>query len=162
MPRRRPGVQSEYQKKLQESKAKQERRKAQLDKLEKENKDVVRRLRQAKPGDLSPKQMDKFKDLLSDEQKEKLQEAINNRPKDPENKFKDNPQDRFGKFRVGEANKGGLLKDILGDKKGTAIYKGKNKDYRILKPVPDKPKPKKSSKGGFFSRSNYKRTGKLI
>ena len=153
---------SEYHKKLQDLKAKQERRKAQSEKLERENKDVIRKLREGKPGNLSPKQIDKFRDLLSEQQKERLQKEINKRPKDPEKKFKDNPQDRFGKFRVGEANKGGLLKDILGDKKGTAIYKGKNKDYRILKPVPDKPKPKKSSKGGFFSRSNYKRTGKLI
>ena len=56
-------------------------------------------------------------------------------PKDPEKKFKDNPQDRFGKFRTGEAKKGGLMKDIMGDKKGRVIYKGKAKDYKMIIPI---------------------------
>ena len=30
--------------------------------------------------------------------------------------------------------KGGMLKDVLGDKKGAVIYKGKAKDYKNLAP----------------------------
>lgn len=37
-------------------------------------------------------------------------------------------------------NKGTKLKDILGDKKGTVVYKGKNKNYRMTIPVAPKPK----------------------
>jgi phage terminase large subunit len=37
-------------------------------------------------------------------------------------------------------NKGTKLKDILGDKKGTVVYKGKNKGYRMTIPVAPKPK----------------------
>jgi hypothetical protein len=50
-----------------------------------------------------------------------------------------------------EAKKGGYLKDLLKDKKGTIIYSGKNKDYRILKPVPQTPKPSKKMSGGMVS-----------
>ena len=124
-----------YQEEVLKRKALDDQRKAEAEKLERENKDVVRRLRQGKPGDLTPRQIDKFRDLLSEQQKEKLQEAIKNRPKDPEKKFKDNPQDRFGKFRTGEAKKGGLMKDIMGDKKGRVIYKGKAKDYKMIIPI---------------------------
>ena len=69
----------------------------------------------------------------------------------PKNQFRDNPEDRFGEYRVSEAKKGGYLKDLLKDKKGTIIYSGKNKDYRILKPVPQTPKPSKKMSGGMVS-----------
>jgi len=59
--------------------------------------------------------------------------------------------------KVMMANKGMYMKDLVGDKKGKVLYKGKAKDYRILQPVP---KPKKKSKGGLFSRQSYKQTGK--
>lgn len=68
----------------------------------------------------------------------------------PKNQFRDNPEDRFG-IQVSEAKKGGYLKDLLKDKKGTIIYSGKNKDYRILKPVPQTPKPSKKMSGGMVS-----------
>ena len=67
----------------------------------------------------------------------------------PKNEFRDNPEDRFG-IQISEAKKGGYLKDIMGDKKGKVIYKGKAKDYKMIIPIePPKPKTSKKMSGGM-------------
>jgi len=78
-----------------------------------------------------------FKDPI---QKKNSGGSIKKQKPKTKNKFKDNPEDRFGKYRIMEASKGTKLKDILGDKKGTVVYKGKNKNYRMTIPVAPKPK----------------------
>ena len=85
---------------------------------------------------------------LSDLEAE-TREPIDPRMKKPKNEFRDNPEDRFG-IQISEAKKGGYLKDIMGDKKGKVIYKGKAKDYKMIIPIePPKPKTSKKMSGGM-------------
>ena len=59
---------------------------------------------------------------------------------------------RQGPMYIESANKGGMMKDILGDKKGKIIYKGKAKDYKMIIPIePPKPKPSGKMSGGMVS-----------
>lgn len=78
---------------------------------------------------------------------------------------KSKPKDigRFGEDeflkqdRLPGMKKGGMLKDVLGDKKGAVIYKGKAKDYKMIIPVePPAPKPDKKKMGGEMKSKELK------
>ena len=72
-------------------------------------------------------------------------------PKDPEKKSIDQKKkskegfekfdrekrkrERQGDLYIESARKGGMMKDIMGDKKGRVIYKGKAKDYKMIIPI---------------------------
>jgi hypothetical protein len=59
--------------------------------------------------------------------------------------------------------KGGMLKDVLGDKKGAVIYKGKAKDYKMIIPVePPAPKPDKKKMGGEMKNKPIKAVGGIM
>ena len=61
-------------------------------------------------------------------------------------------RERQGDLYIESARKGGMMKDILGDKKGKIIYKGKAKDYKMIIPIePPKPKPSGKMSGGMVS-----------
>ena len=61
-------------------------------------------------------------------------------------------RERQGPMYIESARKGGMMKDILGDKKGKIIYKGKAKDYKMIIPIePPKPKPSGKMSGGMVS-----------
>jgi len=162
-----------YQEQIQEMKAKDELRKKEAEKLERENKDVIRKLRQGITGNLSPREIDKLRDLLSEQQKERLQKEINKMPTDPEKKQinqrkkskegfekfdrEKRQRQRQGSMYIESARKGGMMKDILGDKKGKIIYKGKAKDYKMIIPIEPPSTPSeatskmKKMKGGMVS-----------
>jgi hypothetical protein len=44
-------------------------------------------------------------------------------------------RERQGDLYIESARKGGMMKDIMGDKKGRVIYKGKAKDYKMIIPI---------------------------
>ena len=61
-------------------------------------------------------------------------------------------RERQGDLYIESARKGGMMKDIMGDKKGRVIYKGKAKDYKMIIPIePPKPKPSKKMSGGMVN-----------
>lgn len=93
------------------------------------------------------------KGSVTDKEREELKRMLPRMgsPKDPEKKSIDQrkkskegfekfdrekrKRERQGDLYIESARKGGMMKDIMGDKKGRVIYKGKAKDYKMIIPI---------------------------
>jgi len=98
--------------------------------------------------------MPKYKELDSPKDPEKKQIDQKKKSKEGFEKFdrEQRQRERQGSMYIESARKGGMMKDILGDKKGKIIYKGKAKDYKMIIPIePPKPKPSGKMSGGMVS-----------
>jgi len=111
------------------------RRKEILDEL---NKQRPKDLRRRKP---SQKDVDDMKRMLPrmSSPKDPEKKSIDQKKKSKEGfeKFdrEKRQRERQGDLYIESARKGGLMKDIMGDKKGRVIYKGKAKDYKMIIPI---------------------------
>jgi len=98
--------------------------------------------------------MPKYKELDSPKDPEKNKSTKRKNQKERFEKFDREKRKREmqGDMYIESARKGGMMKDILGDKKGKIIYKGKAKDYKMIIPIePPKPKPSGKMSGGMVS-----------